>query len=147
MTQKLAYRFIEALDALEQRGNIERMLDIFAEACEIGNALHPEQFHGKTGALEYWKSYRTTFRDMHSTIRNIIVGDDSIALEWTACAVDGAGNEFRHDGVSVLDVRGKEITRFRNYFDTKKLAERMPPHQAQNSVQRDVAITAAAVSG
>jgi len=139
MTQELAYRFIEALAALEQRGNIERMLDIFAEACEIGNALHPEQFHGKTGAQEYWKSYRTTFRERHSTIRNIVVGDDSIALEWTSHAIDGSGKEFHYDGVSVADVRGKEITRFRSYFDTKKLGERMPPHQAQSSVQRNLA--------
>jgi ketosteroid isomerase-like protein len=128
MTQEVAYRFVEALDAFEQRGNLERMLDIFAEGCEIGNALHPEQFHGKSGAREYWNHYRTRFGKMHSTIRNIVTGDDSIAIEWTATATDCAGQEFSHDGVTVLDVRGPQITRFRSYFDTKQLAERLPVH-------------------
>jgi ketosteroid isomerase-like protein len=142
MTQEVAYRFIEALAALEQKGNLERMLDLFAEACNIGNALHPEQFQGKDGAREFWTSYRTRFPDVHSTIRNIITGDDSIAIEWTACATGRSGTEFHYDGVSVINVRGKEITRFRAYFDTKKLGEKMPPQQAQSSVQRNTVATA-----
>jgi ketosteroid isomerase-like protein len=139
MTQEVAYRFIEALAALEQRGHIEGMLDTFDEACEIGNALNPEKFHGKAGAREYWNGYRTAFRDIRSTIRNIITDDDSIALEWTARATDRCGKEFHYDGVSVLDVRGNEITRFRAYFDTKKLGERIPPQQAQTSAQNNMA--------
>jgi ketosteroid isomerase-like protein len=146
MTQEIAYRFVEALAALEQRGNIERMLDTFAESCEIGNASNPEKFHGKDGAREFWTSYRTAFRDMRSTIRNIITGDDSIALEWTARATDGAGKEFHYDGVSIITVRGHEITRFRAYFDTKKLGERMPPQQAQTSVRDGLTATASAAS-
>jgi ketosteroid isomerase-like protein len=142
MTQEVAYRFIEALDALEQRGQIDPILDTFAEACEIGNALNPERFHGKKGAREYWNTYHSSFPGIRSTIRNIITGDDSIALEWTGRARDRYGKEFHYDGVSVLDIRGGVITRFRAYFDTKKLGERIPPQQAQNSVQ--AAMTTAA---
>lgn len=143
MTQEVAYRFIEALSALEQEGQIDPIVDTFAEACEIGNALNPDKFHGKTGAREYWNSYRCAFPGIHSTIRNIITGDDSIALEWTGRAKDRFGKDFQYDGVSILDIRGAAITRFRAYFDTKKLGERIPPQQAQNSVQTNLTSTAA----
>jgi ketosteroid isomerase-like protein len=146
MTQEVAYRFIEALAALEQQGDIDPILDTFAEACEIGNSLNPEKFHGKPGALEYWRNYLSTFRDIQSTIRNIITGDNSIALEWSARATDRSGKEFRYDGVSILDIRGSSITRFRAYFDTKKLGEKIPPQQAQASVQNNLTATASSAS-
>ena len=134
MTQEVAYRFIEALAALEERGEIDPILDTFDEACEIGNSQHPEKLHGKDGAREYWTNYGASFRDMRSTFCNIITGDTSIALEWTTRATDRSGKEFQYDGVSILDTRGTAIIRFRAFFDPKKVAERILPQQAHQSV-------------
>jgi len=123
MTQEIAYRFIEALAALEQRGQIDPMLEVFSEACDLGNS----------SPREYWTNYRSGFRDIHSTINNIITGDHSIALEWTARATDHAGKESQYQGVSILDTRGPSIVRFRAY---KQAASKIPPKSAQQTEEQ-----------
>jgi limonene-1,2-epoxide hydrolase len=139
MTQEVAYRFIEALAALEQSGQIDPILDTFSEACDLANSGSPETYQGTQGAREYWSKYRSAFRNIQSEIRNIITGDNSIALEWTAHATDRSGKELRFHGVSVLDTRGSAIVRFRAYFDVRALAEKIP---AQSSVKVSYASSA-----
>jgi len=114
MTQGIAYRFIEALAALEDRGQIDPMLELFSESSDA----------------EYWTKYRAAYRDIHSTIYNIITGDHSIALEWTSRGTDHAGKDFQYQGVSILETRGPSIVRFRAYFDPKHAAEKIPPQSA-----------------
>ena len=125
MTQQVAYRFLEALALLEQQGELEPIIDLFTEGCEIGDSLNPDKLRGHEGAREFWNRYRTMFRDVRSTVRNIVIGDNSIALEWTATGANGHGRQFRYDGVSILDTVGNEITRFRAYFDTRQLGEQI----------------------
>lgn len=125
MIQEVAYRFIEALGAVEHGGDLDAMVDTFAEGCEIGTPVHPDKLHGKDGARELWTMYRSAFRNVHSTLRNIIIGSNSFALEWTARALDHAGKPLTYDGVSVADICGGQITRFRSYFDTRHLGEQI----------------------
>ena len=54
MTQEVAYRFVEALAAVEQEGELEPMIETFAEGCEIGTPTHAEKLHGIDGAREFW---------------------------------------------------------------------------------------------
>jgi ketosteroid isomerase-like protein len=142
MTQEVAYRFIEALAALEQREQIDPILDTFSEACDLANSGSPETHQGKQGAREYWHKYRSNFRDIRSNICNIITGDNSIALEWTAHAIDRSGKELKYNGVSILDTRDTAIIRFRAYFDTKPFAEKIPPQQAQSTVKTNLTASA-----
>jgi hypothetical protein len=142
MTESVAYRFIEALEALERNGNLDQIVGTFAEACEVSNSLSTESLCGKAGAAEYWKHYRGSFRDIRSNFRHILIGDNSIALEWTTNATDHAGKQFCYDGVSILDTAGREITRFRAYFDTKKMGERIQPQQARAAGQTTAASSA-----
>jgi limonene-1,2-epoxide hydrolase len=139
MTQEVAYRFIEALAALEQSEQIDPILDTFSEACDLANSGSPETHHGRQGAREYWTKYRSAFRHIQSEIRNIITGDNSIALEWTARATDRSSKEITYSGVSILDIRGQAITRFRAYFDARPLAEKIP---AQSSTKTSYASNA-----
>jgi SnoaL-like domain len=133
MTQEVAYRFIEALAALEQCEEIDPMLEIFSEACDVANSGSPNVHHGKQGARDYWHKYRSNFRHIRSDISGIITGDDSLALEWTARATDHSGRELQYSGVSILNTRGLAIVRFRAYFDTKHLNEKIPPQQAKTA--------------
>jgi hypothetical protein len=131
MTQEVAYRFMEALNALEQHGQTEPILDTFSEACDLANSSSPDPLQGKSGAREYWLRYRNGFREIRSTIRHIITGDHSIALEWTTNAVDRSGKQIQYEGVSILDTRGGAIVRFRAYFDTRHLNEKISPQSAR----------------
>jgi ketosteroid isomerase-like protein len=125
MTQEVAYRFVEALAAVEREGELEPMIDTFAEGCEIGTPARAEKLHGRKGAREFWTMYRSAFRDVHSTLRNIIIGSNSFAVEWTAQAADSSGKALTYDGVSIADTCGDRITRFRSYFDTRHLGEQL----------------------
>jgi ketosteroid isomerase-like protein len=125
MTQQVAYRFIEALNALEEDGDLEPIVATFAEFCEIGTPVLPEKLHGKAQAREFWTSYRAANRRIRSTFRNIVIGDTSIALEWTANGVNRSGKEFHYDGVTILDIAGIRITHFRTYFDSRVMQEQM----------------------
>src|ERR1700735_703092 len=123
MTQEVAYRFIQELSALEQDGEVEPIVGTFAEFCEIGTTVIPEKLQGKERAREFWNSYRTTFRNIHSTFRNIVIGDNSIALEWTAAGVNQSGRDIHYDGVTILDTVGARITHLRTYFDSRMIHE------------------------
>jgi len=125
MTQEVAYRFVEALAAVEQEGELEPMIETFAEGCEIGTPTHAEKLHGIDGAREFWTIYRSAFRNVRSTLRNIIIGSNSFALEWTARAMDSSGKVLTYDGVSIADICAGRITRFRSYFDTRHLGEQL----------------------
>lgn len=130
MTEEVAYRFIQALDALEQDGEVEPIVATFAEYCEIGTPVIPGALHGKAQAREFWTGYRSAFRNIRSTFRNIVIGDNSIALEWTAAGVNRSGREFRYDGVTILDTVGARITHFRTYFDSRAVQEQIPQQAA-----------------
>ena len=134
MTQEVAYRFVEALTVLETSGQLDPIIDTFSEGCDLANASSQVTFSGKAGAHDYWTRYRNAFRTIRSDIRNIIIGDDSIALEWTTQATDQAGREIHCNGVSILETRGLSIVRFRAYFDPKQVAEKIPARSVQNNL-------------
>ena len=81
MTQEVAYRFIRALSALEQDGEVDPIVDTFSEFCEIETPIIPQRLRGITQARAFWAGYRMAFRRIHSTYRHIVIGDRSIALE------------------------------------------------------------------
>jgi hypothetical protein len=120
VTQEVAYRFILALNALEQDGEVDSIVDTFSEFCEIKTPIIPQTLHGITQARAFWSGYRMAFRTIRSTYRNIVIGDRSIALEWTANCVNRSGKQFHYDGVSILDTAGRHITYFRTYFDSRR---------------------------
>ena len=125
MTEEVAYRFIQALGALEQDGEVEPIVSTFTESCEIGTPITPGKLHGREQAREFWRAYRTAYRDIRSTFRNIVIGNNSIALEWTASGVSRQGKEFHYDGVTILDTAGSRITHFRSYFDGRAVHEQV----------------------
>jgi ketosteroid isomerase-like protein len=123
MTQEVAYRFIQALNSLEEDGEIEPIVATFAEYCEIGTPALAEKLRGKAQARQFWTGYRTAHRSIRSTFRNIVVGENSIALEWTVAGVNRSGKEFKYDGVSILETAGSRISHFRTYFDSRGMQE------------------------
>ena len=125
MTQEVAYRFIQALNALEEDGEVDPIVSTFTESCEIETPVSPQRLHGKVEARQFWSGYRSAFRNIRSTIRNIVIGETSIALEWTANCVNRSGTEFHYDGVSILDTSGTRITHFRTYFDSRAMHAQM----------------------
>lgn len=129
MAEHVADKFIAALHKLEEERDLETIVAVHAEEVEVGNIVSPEKFHGRDGAREFWTKYRATFGEVHSTFRNVIRADDRAALEWTTEGTSSDGQAVKYDGVSILEISGDQVTRFRAYFDAGNLGRQVTPEQ------------------
>ena len=117
-----AKQFIDALHKLESDRDLETIVNLFSEDCEIGNVVTEDK---DIGVKDFWTSYRESFGEVKSTFRNEIITDGVTALEWTTSGTNGEGHEFEYDGVSILKIEGDKITRFHAYFDPNKLGKQI----------------------
>jgi len=125
MSQEVADRFVEALCKLEQDRDVEALVEIHTEDCDVGNVAVPRTFSGHDGLREFWTSYRDTFGDMKSEFRNVFADEEGhAALEWNTTG-KANGNEISYDGVSLLEIEDGKVTRFRAYFDPRTVNEQV----------------------
>ena len=125
MSKEVADEFVEALRKLEEDRNVEALVEIHAEDCEVGNVAAPRTFSGHEGLREFWISYRKTFNEMKSEFRNVFADEAGhAALEWTT---EGAsdGDAVSYSGVSILEIEGGKVKRFMAYFDPRSLTEQI----------------------
>jgi limonene-1,2-epoxide hydrolase len=125
MTQEIAEKFIAALGELESGENVENIVSLFADDCEVGNTTLTETMHGRDGAHHFWTNYRKSFGEVRSEFRNTIYSDRTAALEWTSKGTADNGHPIDYEGVSILEIDGDKITRFFAYFNPGKLGMQM----------------------
>jgi hypothetical protein len=124
MSREVADNFVAALWELEENEDVEPLVEIHTEDCEVGNVSVPETFNGHEGLREFWTSYRSTFGEMKSEFRNVIATEEGAALEWTTTGTSN-GDSVSYDGVSVLEIEGDKVRRFMAYFDTRHLTRQV----------------------
>jgi ketosteroid isomerase-like protein len=121
MSKEVADNFVEALRKLEEDRDVEALVEIHTEDCEVGNVAVLQTFRGHEGLREFWTSYRSTFGEMRSEFRNVFATEEGAALEWTTEGTSD-GDSVSYAGVSILEVEGGKVRRFMAYFDTRALA-------------------------
>ena len=125
MSREVADNFVEALRKLEEDRDVEPLVEIHAEDCEVGNVSVPGAFEGHDGLREFWTQYRKTFGEMKSEFRNVFADEEGhAALEWTTTGTSN-GDEVQYDGVSILEIQGDKVSRFMAYFDSRRLSEQV----------------------
>ena len=125
MSKEVADRFVEALWKLEEDRGVEAVGEIRTEDCDVGNVAVPRTFSGHEGLREFWTSYRDTFGEMKSEFRNVFADDEGhAALEWTTSG-EANGKDVSYDGVSLLEIEGDKVSRFRAYFDPRTVTEQV----------------------
>jgi limonene-1,2-epoxide hydrolase len=124
MSREVVDNFVAALWELEENENVEPLVEIHTEDCEVGNVSVPETFRGHEGLREFWTSYRGTFGEIKSEFRNVIATEEGAALEWTTTGTSN-GDSVSYDGVSVLEIEGDKVRRFMAYFDTRHLTRQV----------------------
>jgi len=124
MSREVADNFVAALWELEKNENVELLVEIHTEDCEVGNVSVPETFDGHDGLREFWKEYRRTFGEIKSEFRNVIATEDRVALEWTTEGTSN-GDLVSYDGVSILEIEDGKVRRFMAYFDTCRLTNQV----------------------
>ncbi len=122
MAERIIDEFVDALQELERTKDVRKMAELFADACEAGNAATENAFLGKDGAAEFWRHYCESFRQIESRFRNVVEGSGRAALEWVSRGIDATGRDFAYEGVSILEFEDGKITRFYAYFDRGALA-------------------------
>ena len=124
MSRQVADNFIEALRKLEEDQDVEPLVEIHTEDCEVGNVSVPGTFSGHEGLREFWTSYRGIFGEMRSEFWNVFATEEGAALEWTTTGTSN-GDSVSYDGVSVLEIEGDRVRRFMAYFDTRDLTSQI----------------------
>jgi ketosteroid isomerase-like protein len=125
VSRQVADRFVEALRKLEEDRDVEALVEVHTEDCDVGNVAVPRNFSGHEGLREFWNSYRKTFGEMQSEFRNVFSdGDGHAALEWTTTGSSNGGS-VSYEGVSILEIEGEKVKRFYAYFDPRSLTEQV----------------------
>ena len=125
MSKEVADKFVEALWKLEQERDVEALVEIHTEDCDVGNVAVPRTFSGHDGLREFWTSYRDTFGAMKSEFRNVFADEAGhAALEWNTSG-QANGNEVSYEGVSLLEIQNGKVSRFRAYFDPRTVNEQV----------------------
>jgi steroid delta-isomerase-like uncharacterized protein len=125
MSKEVADKFVEALWKLEQKRDVEALVEIHTDDCDVGNVAVPRTFSGHDGLREFWTSYRNTFGDMKSEFRTVFADDAGhAALEWNTTG-KANGNEVSYEGVSLLETKNGKVIRFRAYFDPRTVNEQV----------------------
>ena len=125
MSKEVADRFVEALRKLEEDRDVEALVEVHTDACDVGNVAVPRTFSGHDGLREFWTSYRDTFGGMKSEFRNVFADDAGhAALEWNTSG-DANGKDVSYDGVSLLEIEDGKVSRFRAYFDPRTVNEQV----------------------
>src|SRR5690606_20703284 len=115
-------RFIDALRRLEEQGDLEPIVALFADSAEIWNPELRQVIAGKPAVRSFWDSYRDTFSRVRSDFRAVIECESAAALEWeTRGQLRRTNRPFVYRGVSVLEWSDGQIRRFFAYFDPRAL--------------------------
>jgi limonene-1,2-epoxide hydrolase len=124
MSKEVADGFVEALRKLEENEDVEALVEIHTEDCEVGNVSVSETFRGHQGLRNFWRSYRSVFGEMRSEFRNVFATEEGAALEWTTTGTSN-GDSVSYDGVSILEIEGDKVHRFMAYFDPRDLTSQV----------------------
>ena len=111
--------FIDALHAIEQRGDLAPMIALYDDAAELTNPNEPAPLRGREGAEHFWRVYRDSFAQIESTFRQVLESERGALLEWTSTGRLATGADLRYDGVTALEWEGDRLRRFRAYFDPR----------------------------
>lgn len=126
MPGTFAERFAAALQESEARKDPGPVAGLFGDDAELSNLAHEER--GADGARRFWQEYLDAFGTIRSEFSAIKQADGWALLEWTSEGTLPAGKPVKYRGVSILEVDGERVSKFRTYYDTAALVT--PPAAA-----------------
>ena len=112
--------FIAALRSLERDRDIEPIVALHSDDCELGNLRLSTRFPSQDGARRFWTAYRDTFGEVESSFSLVVTDPNAVALEWSTQALVN-GEAVVCSGVTVLELRDDRISRAFAYFDPTRL--------------------------
>ena len=131
MSEQVTKDFVSALQTLEATRDAGPLTALYSSGAKSGNVIAPDQFEGPDGAHQFWMEYRGAFGETKSEFRNIIMGVQGAALEWTTTGTSLAGKPVQYSGVTLLEISEQKVTRSCAYFDPGALGRQMTSDDAE----------------
>lgn len=119
MPETMADRFAKALQESEARRDPGPVAGLFAPDAELANLSHERR--GADGARTFWQEYLDAFGAIRSVFSAVKQFDGWAVLEWASEGTLPAGKPVKYRGVSVLEVDGDRVKKFRTYYDSAAL--------------------------
>lgn len=123
--------FINALHALEEKGDVEPLAERFTVDAALTNMARTE--HGHDGVRQFWSGYRHQFGRIRSTFSKVIESDAHAVLVWTSRGTLARGQPIEYRGVSVLTWRADKVARFETFYDSAAFVEPKAAHGASGA--------------
>lgn len=118
MASDITKRFIAALQAAEKSKDAGPLAELFATDAELQSIEKREVARGTDGARQFWGEYLSAFESIRSEFGLVVEGDGGAFLEWTSTGALPTGKPVEYRGVSVLELDGDKVKKFRTYYDT-----------------------------
>lgn len=132
--------FIDALRALEDSGDVERMVALYADDADTKGPADHEPHVGPEGARRFWRMYRDSFQAIRSTFTKVSESPDgTVTLEWTSEGRLVTGGAVRYAGTSIVEMRDGRVRRFHTYFDTRELEQHLQRGAGETAARADEA--------
>ena len=110
MSREVAEKFVEALRRLEEDRDVDALVEIHTEDCDVGNVAVPKTFSGHDGLREFWTGYRDTFGEMRSEFRNVFADEAGhAALEWNTSG-EANGKDVESEIEDIAPGQSKALT-------------------------------------
>jgi len=81
MAANKGQRFVDALYALENGGDVEPLAALHGDGADISNPLVPHMHQGPQGARDFCTAYRRSFDTVHSEFQHVEDAADTSFLE------------------------------------------------------------------
>lgn len=118
MASEIAEKFMQTLQQIEEKKNVESLVSLFTEDAELSNLATPVPLQGKNGARQFWQKYLSVFQQIHSKFTNVVESDGSAVLEWISEGTLTTGEPLKYQGVSIIEIVDGKVQRFRTYYDS-----------------------------
>jgi ketosteroid isomerase-like protein len=117
----MAESFMNALTAAEEGRDPGPLAELFSADAELTNLVRDEPRRGRDGARRFWADYLHAFERIRSRFERVTEADGTAVLEWVSDGTMRDGRPVRYRGVSILQTDGRQVQRFRSYYDTAAL--------------------------
>ena len=120
MPNRAVQAFMDGLHAMEESRELQALVSMFAERCELESPARGVRFEGRDGARRFWSDYLSAFEDVHSVFTRVTEGGNSAAREWRSDAHPaGGGTPLSYRGVSLIEFDDEgHVARFCTYYDS-----------------------------
>lgn len=117
----LSTRFVRALRALENELDLQPMMQLYADDCEVRSSIAEEPLIGLEAVRRYWRQYLDRFQAIRTEFLSLHDGRNGAALEWISSAVAWDGHPLEFGGATMLQSKDERITSMHVYFDPRKV--------------------------